>query len=292
MTPEVNTPADDDSVTNAGNQGQPQAGNDEPRHGEGTSGRANRTKTAELILPSDWPEDSKLDRNVPETLSVFADRMNDVSTLLRVFENVLAAPSATIEATRDFVLVSGPAEMIDDLIAKGDLMEADWLDEDETPTGHKTVHVRWQDFEAEIDKNIAPLILELWKADLITCNSCEKTRDGLVWIEFIDTNCTERFLGIVARYEEETGSLYNRIRGKWVPDSGVLEGAWRYRSDVEDFAVKETEVNGEITEAYSGPSQFLFSMSVYFPPSDLPAVVDRLKSHNEGHEAGGNAASR
>jgi hypothetical protein len=41
---------------------------------------------------------------------------------------------------------------------------------------HKTVSVKWDGFEARIDKNIAPLIKELWKADIFTYNSCEENQ--------------------------------------------------------------------------------------------------------------------
>lgn len=33
--------------------------------------------------------------------------------------------------------------------------------------------VKWEGFEARIDKHIAPLIKVLWKAELFTFNSCE-----------------------------------------------------------------------------------------------------------------------
>ena len=36
---------------------------------------------------------------------------------------------------------------------------------------HKTVRVRWEDLDAQIDEEIAPLILALWKASLLTMMS-------------------------------------------------------------------------------------------------------------------------
>ena len=42
---------------------------------------------------------------------------------------------------------------------------------------HKTVQVKYKDMIAEIDEEIAPLILEIWKADINTDNSCQANPD-------------------------------------------------------------------------------------------------------------------
>jgi hypothetical protein len=64
-----------------------------------------------------------------------------------------------------------------------------------------------------LDKKIAPLIKSLCELGIDTLNSCENNvPKGWVWIEFITSMDAERFLDIVAEYDEDRNSLYNRIR--------------------------------------------------------------------------------
>jgi len=82
---------------------------------------------------------------------------------------------------------------------------------------HKTKRVVWGHQEADIDCGIAKLVLELWKADIDTCNSCENNvPKGWVWIEFATTCDAAHFMSIVARvYDEDEDSLYQRIDRIW-----------------------------------------------------------------------------
>jgi hypothetical protein len=146
---------------------------------------------------------------------------------------------------------------------------------------HKTVRVRWGDLDARIDKNIAPLILELWKAGLETVLSCEDNPLGWVWIEFFHASDAEVFLDIVARFEHGVDTLYNRIRGAWRPEHGRIAGMWEYDVNPWDLAVDETEEDGEIEETCCGPSEFVFNLSVRFPRPDLPVVLTRMRRHNK-----------
>ena len=147
---------------------------------------------------------------------------------------------------------------------------------------HKTVLVRWKDQSAYIDKRIAPLILELWKAEIATVNSCEENRPGWMWIEFLYVTDAERFLNIVARYEHGIRSFYNRIRQAWEFGDRPLTDAWEYDVYPFDLSVEETEVDGAISESSSGPSDFVFSMCVRFPRSDYHKLLYRMRRYNRG----------
>jgi hypothetical protein len=146
---------------------------------------------------------------------------------------------------------------------------------------HAMVRVEWDGLRALIDKGIAPLIHELWKAGLLTFNSCEENRPGWMWIRFAHVAAAEKFLDIVARYEEGMDTLYNRIRGWWQPDEGKLSGRWEYDALLVDLAVEETERDGDIEELCAGPSDFVFSLSVRFPRSDFPTLLERMRRYNE-----------
>jgi hypothetical protein len=150
---------------------------------------------------------------------------------------------------------------------------------------HKMVLVKYGGFEAYIDKGIAPLIKELWKAGICTCLSCEENRPGWIWIDFGTAADAEAFLNIVARYEEDIDSFYNRVRKAWCRMEGEVVGAWEYNALVEDWAVDQTMDGDYVIESCCGPSNFNFSLSVRFPKSDYSAVLERMKEHNKAVRA-------
>lgn len=146
---------------------------------------------------------------------------------------------------------------------------------------HKTVLVKWDGFEAWVDRGIAPLIEEIWKAGIFTLLSCEENRPGIMWIEFVSAIEAEVFLNIVARYEEDIDSLYNRIRQAWTRIDGVIPGAWEYAINPFDYSVEQRILDDySIEESSTGPSEFIFSMGIRFPKEDYPTILQRMKEHN------------
>ena len=146
---------------------------------------------------------------------------------------------------------------------------------------HKTVLVKWAGFEARIDERIAPLIKEIWKAGIFTFNSCEENRPGIIWIEFASVIECEAFLNIIARYEEDIDSLYNRIRQAWSRGDGILHGAWEYSVLPCDYSVEQRILDDDsIEESCMCPSEFIFSMGIRFPMEDYPVLLDRIKEYN------------
>ena len=146
---------------------------------------------------------------------------------------------------------------------------------------HKTVLVKWDGFEAWVDRGIAPLIEEIWKAGIFTLLSCEENRPGIMWIEFASAIEAEAFLNIVARYEEDIDSLYNRIRQGWSHIDGEIQGAWEYAINPLDYSVEQRILDDDsIEESCSGPSEFIFSMGIRFPKEDYPTILQRMKEHN------------
>ena len=140
-------------------------------------------------------------------------------------------------------------------------------------TTHKQVRVKEGYFEADIDEELAPLIQELWKADLATVLSCQENLPGIVWIEFLITTDLAEFLSIVAEYEPECESLYHRILGHT-----DVEGCWEYDFFPADFALHEGRDG--ITDWHEGAPDFYFNASVRFPRTDLPMLLDRMMQHN------------
>lgn len=140
---------------------------------------------------------------------------------------------------------------------------------------HKQVRVNVGQSEADVDEELAPLVEELWKADISTVLSCQENRPGVAWIMFDMPGDVCKFIDIVAEYDSESGSLYRRITGR---DD---EGCWEYDLLPEDAGLCEEEEGGEIVEWHEGQVAFYFNTSVRFPRTDLPILLDRLKRHNE-----------
>jgi hypothetical protein len=150
----------------------------------------------------------------------------------------------------------------------------------EWPTGnrHPTVKVKVGRKQADIDAKIAPLIRELWKADIDTIMSCQDSPPGWVWIEFGECADCERFLSLVAEFDDDPDSLYNRIRQELVSDEE--EDFWQYRVSFFDLAVDVDEDGHEVP----GESPVFHGFaSVRFPHRDLPTVLKRLRSFNRAN---------
>ncbi|MDQ2732981.1 MAG: hypothetical protein M3Y56_15090 [Armatimonadota bacterium] len=149
---------------------------------------------------------------------------------------------------------------------------------------HPQITIQVGERMAPVDEQIAPLLLELWRAELDTLNSCQDN-DGKVWIEFADVEHAETFLNAIGRFEEPVHSLYNRMSRKWVPpewEQWVKDEAWEYDAHVWDRSVvEELDENGDCTgEHATGPANFRFSLSLRFPHRDLEEVLQRMTQFN------------
>jgi hypothetical protein len=140
---------------------------------------------------------------------------------------------------------------------------------------HETKLIKFEDQQAEIDVDIADLVLNLWKLGLRTSNSCQDgVPKGFAWIEFCSAWDAEMFLNLVAEYSEEPGSVYDRMTRAW-GDETPLD--WRYDCYRRDFGVNEEELNDhEVTTSFSGTHDFRLSISVRFPRKDLHFVKQQI----------------
>ena len=144
---------------------------------------------------------------------------------------------------------------------------------------HKQTHIKYKDMDADVDELIAPLILELWKAEIYTTLSCQNNMRK-IWIQFMTAGDAEDFLNIVgAKYEQTLGSLYNRIIWNRIPENsrGKLHKYWDFEAFAEDWSLVQKD-NGE--EEHTEPTEISFSISIRFPKSDLTAVMERMVEHN------------
>ena len=102
-------------------------------------------------------------------------------------------------------------------------------------TYHKQVRVRANGQDAYVDEGIAPLIREMWRAGIRTQMSCQEDGFGLVWLNFDCPLEAAKFMNIVAEYEEEPNSLYQRMLGHYAE----VADTWEYDVLPEDFNLIE-----------------------------------------------------
>lgn len=83
----------------------------------------------------------------------------------------------------------------------------------ETPMiRHETVTVQHPDgYEVALDLEIAPLVVEMWRAGVRTRMSCQEGHDGYSWLVFEDLDDLANFLSVVGVYESPEDSVWNRM---------------------------------------------------------------------------------
>jgi hypothetical protein len=137
------------------------------------------------------------------------------------------------------------------------------------PFDHSTVLVEG----VPIDADIAPLIEALWARGIETRNSCQdNTDDHYVWIEFASPLDASGFLNNVVGRASGWRSMYRRA----MLEFDVPGGEWRYAIHPMNLGIEQTLVGDEVHERRIGPNDIDFSVSIRFPRSDLPTVMQRL----------------
>lgn len=144
---------------------------------------------------------------------------------------------------------------------------------------HKQVEIYSPVFERslEVDEGIAELIELLHTLEIVTFLSCQENRPGIMWIDFPCLEA-EEFLTICAsKREEDVADYENSLYGRML-DSEV-KNSWQYSTHQHDWAEKFDEEKNEVY--YDGDSDISSSISIRFPVSDYPLILERLKNHHE-----------
>jgi hypothetical protein len=152
-------------------------------------------------------------------------------------------------------------------------MPVEELSDGQHGVGHPQVHVKVGPLEADVDEELAPLITEMWRADVETVMSCQQhdtpefEKNGLptswVWL-YMYAPHAENFCSIVAgEYREGKENLYQRV----VAEKNSKRNWW-YDGHPTNMADK-----GE-------PAEIMFDVSVRFPREDLPEVLKRMRKFN------------
>ena len=141
---------------------------------------------------------------------------------------------------------------------------------------HRQVRVTAFGQDAYIDEEIVPLIKEMWQAGITTSMSCQNLKRGFVWLYFSCPLEARNFINIVAEYEDDLDSIYQRVLAR---DNENLDN-WIYKVIPDDTNLIEEyeDATDSVDEWHCGEVAIEFCISVLFPRRDLPLVVDRIRS--------------
>jgi hypothetical protein len=113
---------------------------------------------------------------------------------------------------------------------------------------HPTVEVTHHGLTANIDENIADLILDCWKLGLWTNNSCQDNVEHCIWICFDGERSAARFVEYVSQANKKLAMEFRAL----------IDNDWWFDALYDPFAHQ-------------------FDISVRFPPKNLAIVKKAIK---------------
>jgi len=115
----------------------------------------------------------------------------------------------------------------------------------------------------EVDKEISKLINLLWKLDIVTLNSCQEIRTGIMWIQF-PFYYGEVFIHILCSELNHHEPLLKRILRE-SPDN-----AWEYNLSIRDHSAMDYN---DKKSTFNKKPAVSFNLSVFFPKEDYSIVL-------------------
>jgi len=143
---------------------------------------------------------------------------------------------------------------------------------------HKIIFVEYKKELEEIDEKIAPLIFEIWKAGLKTCNSCQSNPKDYIWIEFCNIKNASKFLEIVIKYDKVYGSMYWRALNNYGSKN------WLIDTSLFDCYLIDEIRNEEVVHIHKNKNNEIkvdFRVSIRFPKKDYSIILKRMKNYNK-----------
>ena len=137
---------------------------------------------------------------------------------------------------------------------------------------HAQVIIRWNDREASVDKGLACLILELWKAGINTVQSCEDGLNNLTWIQFATSRDAEKFVDIAWGHVPSDDT-----RAACAPEALKLVWGWQFSGYpfTRKFPLSFLRESG-YADAANDALRTILMISVRFPREHLASVQNRL----------------
>jgi hypothetical protein len=151
---------------------------------------------------------------------------------------------------------------------------------------HRQVAVAVGDRSADVDARIAPLVAELWRADIGTCMSCERhTATGKIWLAFETAEDAERFLALVVVGSDfsEWSRSEQWYFGQYEPSATLLPAGghpahpkgWEFHTTISDDSLRP-DAEGD------GTPRFRVGVSVLIPRRDYRRVLSAVTAVTGG----------
>lgn len=136
-------------------------------------------------------------------------------------------------------------------------------------TEHRQVRIRVNGRDARVDEGIAPLLREMWRADVDTWMSCENQGKmpgftcDVTWV-YLGAGFAQRFLSIVAGVAALRTDLHNLHDRMYDAPCEEEEGMW-WRFDASTVPIRDG---------------MLLMVGIRFPTTDLPGVTEIMGAYN------------
>lgn len=145
----------------------------------------------------------------------------------------------------------------------------------------------------EVDAGIMHILLILWDAEIITCNSCEEIEPGMMWIEFYSNEDVEKFLWILIEslgdqiysHPEADDWFCYRILGQ----GGESLRSWQYYAHPNISPAKCNKRS--IYPRKLRGCKVELSVSLRFPREDYSKVLNLLSSYMYREKGSGSPIS-
>lgn len=125
----------------------------------------------------------------------------------------------------------------------------------------------------DIDEGIAPLILAMWEAGIMTSSSCQEIEPGIMWIEFPSSEDLEDFLTLLTLVLDDeqlfSSDAYASLRTRMQGRADGSTCPWRYEAH-------PLECRDDIYSAVSICCGIALTVSARFPAQDYPLVIELL----------------
>ena len=139
---------------------------------------------------------------------------------------------------------------------------------------HRQVKLHYNHELVEIDEDLAPLIQEIWRANIKTIMCCQEVQDGIAWIEFESIRDMLKFLNLTVNFDgDHKDSLYNRVYTQNL--SGTLLPDWEYQINLMDIGEHDPD------RQVGGNVLFEATVGIYFPQHDISHLLKQLSEINQ-----------
>jgi hypothetical protein len=129
-------------------------------------------------------------------------------------------------------------------------------------------------------------VAEAARVGFRTVTSCQRGSDGRAYLEFDSVTDAVAFMEIaIAEFSADLESVWNRAMRDDEPevewDTFRHHRMWSYDASPHDYSVifKDPEA-GDKTLVREGLPDIDFSITVRFPPGDIPYLVDRIRDRS------------